>query len=445
MAGTPLRLIGHVDMDAFFAAIEVRDRPELRGKAVIVGGRPGEPRSVVSTASYEARRYGVHSAMPLATAYRLCPHGVFLPVDMARYAAVSHELFQILQEFTPVIEPVSIDEAFLDLSHAVRDFAQAEVLGRTIKETIRMRLRLTASLGLAPNKFLAKIASDLQKPDGLTLVRPQDVDDLLLHLPLERFWGLGVKSRERLEKVGISSVADLRPLSRAQLRALLGSWGEEVYDLIRGIDARPVAAPGPAKSVGREFTFPEDIRGDSRVRQELGRLSRLVAARLEDEHQAGRTVVLKARYADFTTHTRSRTLPRSLWQAADLYRVACDLVQKLPRPAGPFRLLGLSLAGLVPYRQLPLLCEKPSSSVAEAGTITTATDSAKATAQSQTGPQAELPAELQAELQTPADPNRLDNIDSLVSSINRKLEQAGEARGKGPFLSRGWPRKAGRS
>ena len=350
----PPRLIGHVDMDAFFAAVEARDRPELKGKPLVIGGRPGEPRAVVSTASYEARRFGIRSAMPLATARRLCPQAIFLPVDMPRYAAVSEELFRLLASFTPAIEPVSIDEAFLDLTPLVRSYDEAEALGRRIKDTIRQRLALTASLGLAPNKFLAKIASDLHKPDGLTVVRPEEVENLLLGLPLERLWGVGVKSRERLAKAGITSVAQLRRLSRAELRALLGVWGEEVFDLIRGIDERPVAAPLPARSVGRELTFAHDIAGEARVRAELKHLARMVASRLGEEAQAGRTVVLKARYADFTTCTRSRTLPQPVWEAEDLYRVASLLLPELPRPQGPFRLLGLSLAGLVPFRQLQL-------------------------------------------------------------------------------------------
>lgn len=389
-------------MDAFFAAIEVRDHPELRGKPIIVGGRPGEPRGVVSTASYEARRYGIRSAMPLATAFRLCPRGIFLPVDMPRYVAVSQQLFHLLSEFTPLIEPVSIDEAFLDLSDVAADFGEAERLAHAIKEAIKTRLQLTASMGVAPNKFLAKIASDLQKPDGLTVVRPQDVDNLLLQLPLERLWGLGVKSRERLQRAGIHSIADLRLLSRAQLRALLGSWGEEVYDLIRGIDERPVTSPGPAKSVGREFTFPEDLAGSDRIHQELARLARLVSSRLAETCQAGRTVILKARYTDFSTHTRSRTLPYSLWQAHELYRLACDLLQQLPQPTGPFRLLGLSLAGLVPYRQLPLLDE-------------------------------ELPV---TRTDQPQVAHRSDRLDDLVARINRQLKGAGE---ETPLISRGWP------
>ncbi|MBE3583223.1 MAG: DNA polymerase IV [Limnochordaceae bacterium] len=349
----PARLVAHVDMDAFFASIETRDHPQWQGKPLIVAGHTNDRRGVVSTANYEARRFGVHSAQPLAQARRLCPAARVVNVDIAHYTAVSDQVFNLLRRFTPLVEPVSIDEAFLDLSaHPLAE--QPAELGQAIKTAIRTQLGLTASVGLAPNKALAKIASDWNKPDGLLVIRPDQVDSFLLQLPLEKIWGIGPKTLARLRQAGIDSVARLRQLDAGALQLLLGKSSLFLYDLVRGIDRRPVEPRSPAKSVGRELTFAHDIRGRQAATQVLADLSRAVAARLRQVGQSGRSLSLKARYPDFVTIERSQTVPCPLQDPRDMYALACLLLAQLPRPNGPFRLLGLTVSGLSPYEQLPL-------------------------------------------------------------------------------------------
>ncbi|NIR31889.1 MAG: DNA polymerase IV, partial [Gammaproteobacteria bacterium] len=251
-------MILHVDMDAFYASIEIRDLPELAGRPVVVGGSP-EGRGVVAAASYTARRYGIHSAMPAATARRLCPQVVFLPVRMDHYAHVSGRLRAIFERYTPLVEPLSLDEAFLDVRASQRLFGSSERIARRIKDDIEAELRLTASVGVAPNKFLAKIASDLDKPNGLVIVAADRVQAFLDPLPVGRLWGVGAATEKTMTQLGIRTVGDLRAHSRDALHAAFGRAGEHFWQLARGIDERPVVPEREAKSLSRETTFDRDI------------------------------------------------------------------------------------------------------------------------------------------------------------------------------------------
>ncbi len=300
------RSILHLDLDAFYASVEVLDRPELRGKPVIVGG--DERRGVVAAASYEARKSGVHSAMPTATAKRLCPKGIFLPVRMSRYAEMSDTVFAIYRRFTPLVEPLSIDEAFLDVTGCERLFGGAEEVARKIKAAVREETGLTVSAGVAPNKFLAKIASDLGKPDGLTVVPPGGEQDFLDPLPVGKLWGVGKVTEEALLGRGIRTIGDLRRSSRETLVRTFGAHGEHLHELARGIDDRPVETEREAKSVGHEDTYDHDLRDRGAMRRELLSLSDRVSSRLRHGGIKGKTVTLKVKYHDFVQVTRAITL-----------------------------------------------------------------------------------------------------------------------------------------
>jgi DNA polymerase-4 len=351
-----MRIIAHVDMDAFFAAIEQRDDPRLAGRPVIIGGRKDTPRGVVSTCSYEARRYGVRSAMPLAEAARLCPHGVFMPGNMAKYVSASRKLNRILAGFTPLIEQVSIDEAYLDLSEIAGDSDQLRAIGERIKTAIRKQLSLTASVGMGESKFVAKLASDLQKPDGLTIVMPEDFDRIILPLPLERLHGVGAKTAARLKSLGLRTVEDVRNLPVPALEAACGKYGRTLHDLCRGIDPRPVETSYEAKSVGREVTFPKDVANPEALKKVLAQLAQSVANRLAKESAWGRTVTLKVRFPDFTTWTRSKTLEQPFGDRETILQLAEHLLEGVRRESGranpAFRLVGVSVSHLAPFRQI---------------------------------------------------------------------------------------------
>ena len=299
-----MRKIIHIDMDAFFASIEQRDRPELRGLPVIVGGS-AERRGVVSTCSYEARAYGVHSAMPMKTAMRLCPDAVFLDTDLARYRRVSAEIREIFHSVTDLVEPVSIDEAYLDVTRNKRNSMSATRLAREIQREIFLKTRLTASAGVSYNKFLAKIASDYRKPAGLTVITPADAEAFLDRLPVGKFHGIGRVTAARLVSMNIRTGHDLRSLDRSTLTSLFGKVGLFYYDIVRGIDERPVEVNEDPKSIGREITFAEDCRDLRRLRIQLRTLALRVGRLLTGHGLAGRTVTVKVRYGDFTTVTRS--------------------------------------------------------------------------------------------------------------------------------------------
>lgn len=338
--------IMHVDMDAFFAAIEIRDRPELRGKPVIIGGEDPQARGVVSTASYEARRYGVVSAMPLVQAYERCPHGVFIQGDMKKYEGVSREMFQIFSRYTPLLEPVSLDEGFLDLEGCEGLFGSPRNIGNKIKEEIKEKLRLTASVGLAPNKFLAKLASDMEKPDGFVVIEQEQVQDILKHLPVEKLWGVGKKTASLLREQGLETVGKLAKMEPQLLEAKLGKHGTVLWQLAQGIDHRPVIPMRKVQSVGREHTFARDISDIAELETALCYLCEEVGRRLRLQGLMGRTVTLKLRYSDFKTVTKRRTVHRSTSISWHLFRYGKEILRTLPLEGRGFRLLGISVSAL---------------------------------------------------------------------------------------------------
>ena len=339
------RAIAHVDMDAFYASIEQRDRPALAGRPVIVGADP-RGRGVVSAASYEARVYGVRSAMPIGRAARLCPHAAFLPVDMAKYREVSLQIMAILAGFSPLVEPVSVDEAFVDLTGTERLFGSPEAAVRRIKVRIREETRLTASAGLAPNKFLAKVASDLEKPDGLVVVAPGGEARFLAPLPVERIWGVGRVMARALRELGVTTVAELQRVPRAVLVRRFGRHGEALHALAFGRDDRPVEPFEDPKSMGAEETFAADCRDPERLRTTLRAQAERVAAELRAGGFAAGRVTLKLRLAPFETRTRSLT-GEPTQDALELYRRAAALLER-ERVARPVRLIGLSASRLGP-------------------------------------------------------------------------------------------------
>jgi nucleotidyltransferase/DNA polymerase involved in DNA repair len=334
------RIILHVDMDAFYAAIEQRDRPELRGRPVIVGGTP-EGRGVVSTASYEARKFGIHSAMPAVRARRLCPDGVFLGGDIRKYIAVSRQVMEMLRRHAEQIEKVSIDEAFLDVTDRVSEIAEGERVARRIKREIREELRLTASIGVGPNKFLAKLGSDLRKPDGLVVIRPEEAERFLASLPVVKLWGVGPKTDRRLQVAGFRTIGDVAQAPIDQLRRLLGAWGDVIYELARGIDERPVATSHETKSVSAENTFARDLFDIKEMRRALSDLSREVARRLRDDELRAKTIAIKVRFGDFRTLTRQVTVTEATDSAQVIRAAAYRLLDEVERNARGVRLLGV--------------------------------------------------------------------------------------------------------
>jgi DNA polymerase IV len=351
---TAPRAISHVDMDAFYAAVEQRDRPELRGQPVIVGADP-RGRGVVSACSYEARVFGVRSAMPISRAHRLCPHGVYLPVDMAKYARVSGEIMAILGMFSPLVEPVSVDEAFLDLTGTETLWGPPPEAVRRIKVRIREETGLTASAGLAANKFVAKVASDLRKPDGLVVVPAGGEAAFLAPLPIERLWGVGKATAKELQALGVATIGQLQVLTPAVLAARLGPHGPDLLDLAHGRDERAVEPFSPPKSMGAENTFGRDCRDPARLEETLRGQAERVARELRAEHLAACRVTLKLRWADFTTLTRSHTGDPTQ-DGLEIYRRATLLLSR-ERLIQPVRLIGVSASTFRPEArgQLPLL------------------------------------------------------------------------------------------
>lgn len=340
------RQILHVDMDAFYAAVEVLDDPSLAGRPVIVGGTPAG-RGVVAAASYEARRFGVHSAMSAARARQLCPTGVFRRPRMQRYVDVSGQILAILQEYTPLVEPLSIDEAFLDVTGCERLFGSAAAIGRTIKDRVRREVGLTASVGVAPNKFLAKLASDLEKPDGFVVIEAAAARDTLAALPVRKLWGVGEVSERELRRHGIRTIGDLARAPRSLLAGCFGEHAAQLLDLAAGRDDRPVIPAHEAKSIGNEVTFAADIADPEELRGVLDLLAEKVAWRLRRHGLRGRTVTVKARFPDFATHTRSETLQQTTCSTATIRAVARELLERrLDRRGRPLRLVGVTVSQL---------------------------------------------------------------------------------------------------
>jgi len=342
----------HVDLDAFFAAVEQRDRPELRGKPVIVGGDPGA-RGVVSAASYEARAFGVHSALPLRTAAARCPQGVFLPVDGAKYRRESRRVMEILGRFTPLLEQVSIDEAFLDVAGSEALFGPPEEIARRIKVAVRGEVGLTASVGVATTKLVAKVASDLRKPDGLVVVQPGEEASFLAPLPITRLWGVGEQTRVALSEHGVRTIGDLAALPVDVLVRRLGAHGATLHERALGIDPSPVTPEIAAKSVSHEHTFDVDTADPELIERTLLALSEGVASRLRAGGVRASTVAVKVRDSAFRTVSRQRTLPEPTDLADPIYRTALELAR--PEVRGRrIRLLGVGAHGLGEPAQLGL-------------------------------------------------------------------------------------------
>jgi DNA polymerase IV len=347
------RTILHVDLDAFFAAVEQRDRPELRGRPVVVGGGGPNDRGVVSAASYEARAFGVHSAMPLRQAGRLCPQAVFLPVDGAKYQSVSRDVMAILRRFSPLVEPISIDEAFLDVSGSRSLFGDGEAIARRIKGAVRDEVGLTASVGVATTKLVAKVASDLRKPDGLVVVPPGAESAFLAPLAITRLWGVGAKSAAALREYGVRTIGDLAALPDDLLTRRFGKHGASLGERARGIDADPVGDRDAAKSIGHEHTFDVDTSDRDVIERTILGMAEGVAGRLRDSGVKAATVTVKIRDSSFRTITRQRTLTEPTDLTEPIFRTALELAR--PEVRGlRIRLLGVTASGLGERDQLAL-------------------------------------------------------------------------------------------
>jgi DNA polymerase-4 len=350
-----IRRILHIDMDAFYASVEQRDDASLRGKPVAVGGRP-DRRGVVAAASYEARAFGVHSAMSMARAVRLCPSLVIVPPDFTRYKAASMKVFSIFREVTPLVEPLSLDEAYLDVTENAWGATLGTTVAKRLKERIRAETQLTASAGVAPNKFLAKIASGWKKPDGLTVISPERVEPFLQQLPVDALWGVGPVTAKKLRGRGIERLVDVRTADVQLLRDTVGSVADWLRQLANGIDDRPVVPNREAKSSGSENTYPEDLIDIETIRTEIADMASHAISWLARRRLLARTVTIKVRYSDFTTITRSHTAPPTR-DEADLTLRAVRLLDKTDAGRRPVRLLGVSVhnfcsevdAGTLPF------------------------------------------------------------------------------------------------
>jgi len=339
-----LRKIIHVDMDAFFASVEQRDNPELRGKPVAVGGSSG--RGVVAAASYEARKFGVRSAMPSVTAKRKCPDLIFCKSRFDVYREVSEQIRAIFHHYTPHVEPLSLDEAYLDVTEDRHGLGSATAIAQAIRKQIRETTQLTASAGVSYNKFLAKLASDQNKPDGLCVIRPGEGSAFVQSLPIRRFHGVGPKGAEKMARLGIETGADLAEKDREWLAANFGSFGDYLYRAARGIDLRPVRANRIRKSIGGERTFSEDISAEDELRDTLERIIEIVWERIAAKQAKGRTVTLKLKFNDFQIATRSRSQSQSVADKAQFASIARAIMEdELPLPM-PIRLMGLTLSNL---------------------------------------------------------------------------------------------------
>jgi DNA polymerase-4 len=345
------RAILHIDLDAFYASIEQRDHPELRGKPVIVGGS-ADRRGVVSTASYEARRFGVHSAMPSRTAQRLCPEAIFLPPRFEVYRDVSQQVMAIFKEHTELVEPLSLDEAYLDVTAAVHDLEEAVQLAQKIKQQIRSATDLTASAGVSFCKFLAKLASDAHKPDGLTAISPEHAPAFLDALSIDKFFGVGKVTAGKLRELGIENGADLKRLGEEGLHALLGKHGSQLYRFVRSEDDRPVVPTRERKSVGKEVTFERDLVDWDRMEEVLEDLAGQVEHRLVELNLRGRTLTLKVRWSDFQLITRSVSRSEGFQDAHAMMPVLRTLLAQIDGGNRPVRLLGASVSNLLTWDEV---------------------------------------------------------------------------------------------
>ncbi len=332
-------------MDAFFASVEQRDHPAYRNRSVIVGGRPGG-RGVVAAASYEARAFGIHSAMPSTKAYRLCPDAIFVNPRFDVYRDVSHTIRQIFHRYTDQVEPLSLDEAYLDLSHEKEKPRSATRIAKLIRKAIHLETGLTASAGVSYNKFLAKIASDQRKPDGIYVITPERAPSFLENLDIGDFYGIGKATRTHMERLGIFNGKDLKEWEELDLVREFGKSGHHYYRIVRGIDDREVSSRRIRKSVGKERTFREDLDSIELIQSELTQLAEQVASQLENLRTAGRTITLKVRYENFETVTRRKTLSSPVDQPSDILQIALQLLNETEAALRPVRLLGISLSSL---------------------------------------------------------------------------------------------------
>jgi DNA polymerase-4 len=341
-----MRRIIHVDMDAFYASVEQRDRPELRGRPVAVGGRP-DRRGVVAASSYEARAFGVRSAMPMARAVQLCPSLAVVPPDFGKYRDVSDRVFALFREVTPLVEPLSLDEAYLDVTENSWGEPLAVSVAKRLKVAIKDTTSLTASAGVAPNKFLAKIASGWQKPDGLTVIAPERVEPFLQKLPVDALWGVGPVTARKLRTIGLERLVDIRHADAERLRQTVGTYAEWLVQLSHGIDERPVEPHRERKSVGTENTFDQDLTDRARMIDEVAAMAREDAEWLDEKGLFARTITVKVRYGDFTTITRSDTREPASRDHEALAARAVALLDRTEAGTRPVRLLGVTLHGLV--------------------------------------------------------------------------------------------------
>ncbi len=342
---TVVRKIIHIDMDAFYASVEQRDHPELRQRPVIVGGDPNG-RGVVATCSYEARKFGIHSAMPAARAYRLCPQAIFVRPRFSVYRQVSQQIREIFLSYTDLVEPLSLDEAYLDVTVNKFNIQSATWIAQEIRRKIRHETGLTASAGISYNKFLAKIASDVNKPDGLTLVTPEQANDFIAALPIRRFHGVGRVTEKKMQQLGINTGADLLRFSLEDLHRYFGKAGAYYYYIARGIDQRPVVPDRVRKSIGKETTLGEDLADRSRMLTILGALSEQVAETLAAKQTSGLTLTLKVKYADFQQVTRSISREQAIESSEDILALAEELLKKTDAGERSVRLLGVTVSHL---------------------------------------------------------------------------------------------------
>jgi len=345
---SPTRRILHCDMDAFFAAVHQRDDPQLRGQPVVIGGDPSG-RGVVAAASYEARAYGIRSALPAAKAIRLCPHAIFIRPDFSRYTAESERIFEIFRGYSPIVQTLSLDEAYLDVTDHLGPFGSATAIATDIRRKVRREVGLTVSVGAASNKLVAKIASDFRKPDGMTVIPPSKVSDFLAPLPVRRLHGIGPNTERILHSMGVRTVADLSELSLDRLLARFSHWGRTMWLHARGIDERPVRTGRTRKSLSTERTFPSDVDDLDQIDGILDEMATEVAGGLERKQIAACTFTIKVRYPDFETRTRSLTLPCPTAAARAISRCARSLVRRTDAERRAVRLLGVGASNLVPH------------------------------------------------------------------------------------------------
>ena len=346
--------IMHVDMDAFYASVEIMDNPELKGKPVIVGGVDMNNRGVVSTASYEARKYGVHSAMPIYKAKKLCPNGVYISGRMERYKELSLEIHKIFHKYTPKVEKISIDEAFLDLKGCHKLFGSSEKIGKKIKNEIKEQVGLTASVGISKNKFLAKLASTIDKPDGFKIIYEDEVDDFLNDLPIGMLWGVGDKTEELLHEQGIKTIGMLKKFPKYELENQFGKLGLKLYRLARGKDNREVISEEEIKSISQEETFSENLTSKLDILSALMGMTEKVSERLHNKDLKGKTVFIKVRYSDFKTYTRRKTVKNHINSTDLIYDIAKKLLINNKLLNKPIRLLGIGVSNLSPDKEQQL-------------------------------------------------------------------------------------------